>query len=100
METLNAFIARNQNYTRYESVSPALISKYENVLPPEILYIWKTFGLGTFEGGFMRFVNPDEYIELLGYCRTRLEPTDRDRRDGAGRSFGVGRKHQSNRRCQ
>lgn len=75
METLKDFIARNTTYKKDRDVDPSLIEKYRDVLPAEILYIWENYGFGTFENGFIRFVDPEAYNSLLGYCDIYLEPT-------------------------
>lgn len=75
MKTLEKFIERNKGYIKSQTANPALIEKYEKILPAEIVYIWKEFGFGTFENGFMRFVNPDEYAWVLQYCKVYLSPT-------------------------
>lgn len=75
MNTLEKFIERNADYIKYKEAGDNIIEKYQAVLPEEILYIWNSYGFGTFENGFIRFVNPDEYNEFLKYCKTYLEPT-------------------------
>jgi hypothetical protein len=48
-----------------EKVSDELIKKYEAVLPEEIISLWKEKGFGVFYGGYLKVINPDEYIELV-----------------------------------
>ena len=47
------------------AVSPELIAKYEGVLPEDIVAIWKEYGFGTFWGGYLKMINPEEYVEIL-----------------------------------
>ncbi len=42
-----------------------LIKKYEDVLPPEILFIWKNHGFGSYMKGYFRFVNPELYQNFI-----------------------------------
>jgi hypothetical protein len=42
-----------------------IIEKYEQVVPKEIVDIWKKYGLGSFRNGFIKIINPDEYREIL-----------------------------------
>lgn len=46
-------------------VDGALISKYEDKLPEDIISIWKEYGFGTFMNGYFKIINPDEYVEVL-----------------------------------
>ena len=46
-------------------VNDKLISKYEEVLPNEMLDIWKEYGFGSLLGGYLKIINPEEYEELL-----------------------------------
>ena len=48
-----------------EKVSDELIKKYETVLPEEIITLWKEKGFGVFYGGYLKVINPDEYISLV-----------------------------------
>ena len=75
MNPLNQFIERNRNFEKHSSVRPDTINKFSGILPAEVLYIWENYGFGTFEDGFVRFVDPDEYYDVLEYCNTYLEPT-------------------------
>ena len=75
MKEIKNFIDRNKNYIKHRDVDSDIYNKYKNNLPKEILYIWEHFGFGTFEDGFIRFVNPDEYAGFLKYCDVYLEPT-------------------------
>lgn len=59
------------------AVSPELIAKYEGVLPEDILAIWKEYGFGTFWGGYLKMINPEEYVEILNnsyYAADRAVP--------------------------
>lgn len=75
MKSLEAFIERNKDFIREQTVDQLLIDKYKKILPEEIIYIWKTFGFGTFENGFIRFVKPIDYEWALQCCRVYLNPT-------------------------
>ena len=66
MAIIRNFIERNKNtYTKVYDAPQEVISKYSGVLPYELINIWKIFGLGIFEDGFLQLVNPDEYQEIL-----------------------------------
>ena len=42
-----------------------IIEKYKNQVPAELVQIWREDGLGTFLDGFLKVINPDEYVELV-----------------------------------
>ena len=42
-----------------------IIEKYSNVLPDELISVWKQYGTGSFMNGFLKIINPDEYMDLL-----------------------------------
>ncbi|HAK1536480.1 TPA: hypothetical protein H1070_001204, partial [Listeria monocytogenes] len=37
-----------------------VIEKYKNLVPKEIITLWKDYGFGTFMQGYFKSVNPDE----------------------------------------
>lgn len=53
------------DYVTKEKVSDDIIKKYESILPEEVISLWKEKGFGTFYGGYLRVINPDEYAELV-----------------------------------
>ena len=53
------------DFIKKNDVSEELFKKYEDKLPGEMLAFWKEFGFGTFYGGYLKSINPDDYKELL-----------------------------------
>lgn len=53
------------DFIKKNDVSEELFKKYEDKLPSEMLAFWKEFGFGTFYGGYLKSINPDDYKELL-----------------------------------
>ena len=50
MKSIQNFIVRNKDtYEKVSEVPKELIAKYETILPQELIYIWKTMGLGIYE---------------------------------------------------
>jgi len=49
----------------YENVPEEVIKKYEGRVPNELLEIWKKYGFGTFANGYMKIINPDDYMQVL-----------------------------------
>ncbi|MBC1673481.1 T6SS immunity protein Tdi1 domain-containing protein [Listeria welshimeri] len=42
-----------------------VIEKYKNLVPKEIITLWKDYGFGTFMQGYFKSVNPDEFNDIL-----------------------------------
>ena len=54
-----------KEFQQFEDVPMTIIEKYENKIPIELLNIWKEFGFGSFLNGFLKIINPDDYMSLL-----------------------------------
>lgn len=46
-------------------VPTEIIEKYSTLVPKEIIDIWEQYGFGTFMQGYLKSVNPEEFIEIL-----------------------------------
>ena len=46
-------------------VKEKLIKEYGSRLPIEIIDIWKNYGFGTFYNGYLKVINPNDYIRIL-----------------------------------
>jgi hypothetical protein len=46
-------------------IDEALVKKYEKIMPNELMYYWKTYGLTSFYNGLFWLTNPDDYKELV-----------------------------------
>ena len=46
-------------------VSPELIAKCEGLLPEEMLAVWREYGFGTILDGYLKIINPQDYVEIL-----------------------------------
>jgi hypothetical protein len=64
--TLNDFI-------KHESIDEDIILKYRNKLPRELIQIWEKYGLGTCVNGFLKVINPDEYLDVLERSYQRFD---------------------------
>lgn len=51
-----------------------ILSKYETILPGELIEIWENYGLGSLLGGYLKVINPESYQELLNntYFRAKI----------------------------
>lgn len=51
-----------EGFVKECDVSEELIIKYSSLLPVELIDAWKKFGFGTFANGYLRMINPEDYI--------------------------------------
>ena len=56
---------RLNDFVYFSEVEESCIRKYSEKIPTELLEIWKEYGFGTFFGGYLKVINPDEYMDLL-----------------------------------
>ena len=54
-----------RDFHRENEIGNDVIKKYSDILPKELISIWKKYGTGSMMNGFLKVVNPDEYIEIL-----------------------------------
>ena len=54
-----------ENFIKVEDMPQEVIEKYKDQVPAELLQIWQEDGLGTFLDGYLKVINPDDYLELL-----------------------------------
>ena len=54
-----------KNFVKVADMPQEVIEKYKNQVPAELLQIWQEDGLGTFLDGYLKVINPDDYLELL-----------------------------------
>lgn len=54
-----------KDFVKIAEVNESLIQKYNELLPSEIITIWKEYGFGTFRNGYFKVINPDDYKALL-----------------------------------
>jgi len=76
MYPMDEFVNRNKDtYKKVSDVPIELISKYKDIVPEELIYVWQTMGFGIYENGFLQLVNPDEFEFAFQYIDKLLEPT-------------------------
>ena len=54
-----------ENFIKVADMPQEVIEKYKGQVPAELLQIWQEDGLGTFLDGYLKVINPDDYLELL-----------------------------------
>lgn len=58
----------------YTSATEETINKYSTSLPKSLIEIWSNQGFGTIMDGYLKIINPDEYIEVFkdSYFRSNV----------------------------
>ena len=54
-----------KDFEFHSKVPDAVIEKYKDKIPPELLEIWQEYGFGSFADGYIKIINPDDYVEIL-----------------------------------
>lgn len=54
-----------QDFEFHSKVPEEVITKYEGKIPEQFVEIWRSYGLGTFQQGYFKVINPDDYIEFV-----------------------------------
>ena len=54
-----------KDFTKVADMLQEVIEKYKEQVPAELLQIWQEDGLGAFLDGYLKVINPDDYLELL-----------------------------------
>ncbi|AWD89402.1 MULTISPECIES: T6SS immunity protein Tdi1 domain-containing protein [Bacillus] len=62
-----------ENYIKYDTVDERITLRYKDKLPAELIEVWDKYGLGTLLNGFLKVINPDEYLDILERCYMRYE---------------------------
>lgn len=53
------------DFIKTNDMPEEIIKKYSSMIPAEIEDIWKDYGIGSFLYGYLRIINPDEYLTLI-----------------------------------
>jgi hypothetical protein len=48
-----------------EPVDKGILEKYKNIIPEDVIGIWQNYGFGSFLNGYLKVINPDEYMGIL-----------------------------------
>lgn len=54
-----------KTFNLIEEFKEETIQHYINILPPELISVWREKGLGTLLNGYLKIINPDDYRGLL-----------------------------------
>jgi hypothetical protein len=53
------------DFVLFSKVPNETIERYKDIVPQEIITMWKDYGFGAFIQGFLKSVNPDDFKDLL-----------------------------------
>ena len=54
-----------RDYRKTEEVSFETFKEYGEKIPNELLDVWKKYGFGQILDGYIRIINPQEYVDVL-----------------------------------
>ena len=54
-----------EDFKKQSEVEDRIIKKYQDKVPKEIIEFWREYGFGTFLGGYLKSVNPENFEETL-----------------------------------
>ena len=55
----------NLQFTKFAAMPEEVIEKYASKVPDELVELWKQYGLGFLLDGYLKIINPEEYIEFV-----------------------------------
>ncbi|WP_420976238.1 T6SS immunity protein Tdi1 domain-containing protein [Bacillus vallismortis] len=62
-----------ENFIKHDTVDEKITLRYKDKLPIELIEVWDKYGFGTLLNGFLKVINPDEYLDILERCYIRYE---------------------------
>jgi len=62
---LDNFFERYPDYKAVDKPTQEVVDKYADVLPGELVDLWKTHGFGIYMDGYLKIVNPEIYQPIL-----------------------------------
>ena len=54
-----------EDFNFYSAVSDEILKKYQDLIPAELTEVWKEYGFGSFYNGYLKTINPDEYMDIF-----------------------------------
>ena len=55
----------NLQFTKFAAMPEEVIEKYASKVPDELVELWQQYGLGFLLDGYLKIINPEEYIEFV-----------------------------------
>ncbi|MDQ0497189.1 T6SS immunity protein Tdi1 domain-containing protein [Paenibacillus brasilensis] len=63
----------SSDFIPYDKIEGKTITKYRGKVPDELLNIWEKFGAGSIKKGYLKLINPDDFIDVLNTSYFRSE---------------------------
>ncbi len=60
-----------ENFLRVSAASTQTINKYKDLLPEELIGVWKKYGYGSLLNGYLKVIDPDEFQQILNDSYSR-----------------------------
>ncbi len=54
-----------KDFVKHRNVDESLILKYKEKLPEELIEVWENHGFGRLKNGYLKIINPDDYVEVV-----------------------------------
>lgn len=64
-----------KDFKKTSQVEEYTINKYKDILPEDLIKVWKTYGYGSFLNGYLKIINPDEFNSFINDTYLRSEGT-------------------------
>ena len=55
----------NLQFTKFAAMPEEVIEKYASKVPDELVELWQQYGLGFLLDGYLKIINPEEYVEFV-----------------------------------
>lgn len=63
----------SRDFIPHGEISASTIEKYRGKVPNDLVKIWEQFGTGSIKNGYLKLINPDDYVDLLNISYFRSE---------------------------
>lgn len=63
------------DFQQIGKVEETTINKYKEYLPKELIDAWTTYGYGTLMNGYLKVINPDDFVALINDTYLRCKGT-------------------------
>ena len=53
------------DFILYKKIDDSIVKEYAARVPSELIEIWEHYGFGTIKGGYLKIINPSEWLDIL-----------------------------------
>ncbi len=54
-----------KDFVHFSDVDKQLVNEYKDKLPKQLINLWEKNGLGSFMSGYLKVIDPNEYLDIL-----------------------------------